>query len=218
MSRSAGAGPEGAAAGLAKTEFSFKISRRVRQRDESKERRILAATLEIVGRQGLAGLAMEAVARAAGVATGTVYTYFESKEALLNALYVATKGSIAREVFQAPGPGEPVRPAFERMCVAYLRFVVERRAELVFMQEFARSPFVSAGAREQASRAAEPLVRLLERGKAEALLKDLPTPLMIAFLQAALDGLGPHVAAEPKRGQAERHAAIARMAWDALKA
>lgn len=190
----------------------------MRQRDEAKERRILAATLEIVERQGLAGLAMEAVARAAGVATGTVYTYFENKEALLNALYLATKESLAREAFQGAAPEEAVRPAFERACVGYMRFAVERRAELVFMQQCANSPLVSEQTRERAARTAEPMVRLLERARAEGLLKDLPTPLMLTFLQGALREMAGFIGGQPKRAQGPLYATIARLAWDALKA
>ena len=51
----------------------------VKPRDEAKARDILAATLHEIEHVGLAGLSMEAVARRAGVATGTVYIYYKNK-------------------------------------------------------------------------------------------------------------------------------------------
>ena len=51
----------------------------MRQRDETKAQQILAATLDEVREVGLTGLSVEAVARRAGVATGTVYIYFKNK-------------------------------------------------------------------------------------------------------------------------------------------
>lgn len=49
---------------------------------------ILAAALRLIARFGLHNAPMSAVAREAGVAVGTVYLYFPSKEAMINALYL----------------------------------------------------------------------------------------------------------------------------------
>src|SRR5437764_270674 len=49
---------------------------------------ILAAALTLIARFGLHNTPMSAVAREAGVAVGTVYLYFPSKEAMINALYL----------------------------------------------------------------------------------------------------------------------------------
>lgn len=48
--------------------------------------RILDATLETLSRQGLHSLSMTDVCRAAGVARGTLYRYFPTKEALLEGI------------------------------------------------------------------------------------------------------------------------------------
>jgi TetR/AcrR family transcriptional regulator, repressor of fatR-cypB operon len=53
-----------------------------------KREAILAAALRLVSRMGLHNTPMSAVAREAGVAAGTLYLYFPSKEAMLNALYL----------------------------------------------------------------------------------------------------------------------------------
>ena len=53
-----------------------------------KREAILAAALRLVSRLGLHNTPMSAVAREAGVAAGTLYLYFPSKEAMLNALYL----------------------------------------------------------------------------------------------------------------------------------
>jgi AcrR family transcriptional regulator len=187
----------------------------VRTRDETKERRILASTLELVEQQGLSGLSMEAVAKAAGVAIGTVYIYFDSKEALLNALYLRTKRELSGKIFEGTAEGEPVKPAFQRMCIAYMRYVAAHRAEMVFMHQLRNSPFILEQTKELGEQAGAPLLRLLERAKKEGLLKDLPIPLMIAFLQATLTELASY-GAPGSREQTYRE--VARLVWDALKA
>jgi AcrR family transcriptional regulator len=49
---------------------------------------ILTAALGVISKFGLHNAPMSAVARDAGVAVGTVYLYFPSKEAMINALYL----------------------------------------------------------------------------------------------------------------------------------
>ena len=57
-------------------------------RSGDKREAILAAALRIIARLGLHNAPMSAVAKEAGVAAGTLYLYFPSKEAMINALYL----------------------------------------------------------------------------------------------------------------------------------
>ncbi len=50
---------------------------------------LLLAATEIIATEGVEGLTMQAVADKVGCAVGTIYTYFESKSALLSALQLA---------------------------------------------------------------------------------------------------------------------------------
>jgi TetR/AcrR family transcriptional regulator, repressor of fatR-cypB operon len=188
----------------------------VKPKDEAKARDILAATLHEVAEHGLAGLSMEAVARRAGVATGTVYVYHKSKEALLDALYLATKRELAGAIFR--DEGLPVRPAFLRMCTAFLEYLGEHRAEVVFMEQVHNSPFLSDQTKATAEAMSKPLSELLERGKRELLLKDLDTRLMISFLTGTVRELSNFVSAAPAKQRAALHERIALLCWDALKA
>lgn len=53
-----------------------------------KREAILAAALRLIARLGLHATPMSAVAKHAGVAAGTLYLYFPSKEAMINDLYL----------------------------------------------------------------------------------------------------------------------------------
>src|SRR5215218_6127000 len=54
----------------------------------SKREAILDATLRLVARTGLHNTPISAIAREAGVAVGTAYLYFASKDELINELYL----------------------------------------------------------------------------------------------------------------------------------
>jgi AcrR family transcriptional regulator len=58
------------------------------QRPADKRLAILDAAVRLIARSGLHNTPMSALAREAGVAAGTLYLYFPSKEAMINALYL----------------------------------------------------------------------------------------------------------------------------------
>ncbi len=60
--------------------------RRVMKRPDERRREILEAATELFRQRGFETTTVQAVAAAAGVAAGTVYLYFPSKEAILTAL------------------------------------------------------------------------------------------------------------------------------------
>jgi AcrR family transcriptional regulator len=69
-----------------------------------KREAILAAALRLIARFGLHNTPMSAVAREAGVAVGTVYLYFPSKEAMINALYLHVLEDRNRSLYQGADP------------------------------------------------------------------------------------------------------------------
>src|SRR3954453_6062189 len=74
-----------------------------------KREAILAAALRLIARLGLHASPMSAVAREAGVAAGTLYLYFESKEAMINALYLELLEDRTRAIVAPPPPPPPSR-------------------------------------------------------------------------------------------------------------
>jgi AcrR family transcriptional regulator len=187
----------------------------MRQKDDAKAQDILRATLDEIQDVGLAGLSIEAVARRAGVATGTVYIYFKGKDALLDALYLHTKQGFSAFVLR--DDGLPLRAAFTRMTKAYLDYIIEHNAEIVFMAQMANSPYVTEQTRETVALGARPVAVLLERGKAEQLLKNLDTSWMIAFLGGTMHAMAPLARAVPADQYPAFQECVATLCWDALK-
>lgn len=65
------------------------------------------AMVELVAERGIHGTSMSRVAKRAGVATGTAYVHYESKEALLIAAFVETKSQVAISVTRDLNPADP---------------------------------------------------------------------------------------------------------------
>ena len=63
-------------------ERSFKVGKQMDTKD--KRQAILTATMELIAEHGFHGAPALMIAKRADVATGSIYTYFENKDALIN--------------------------------------------------------------------------------------------------------------------------------------
>jgi AcrR family transcriptional regulator len=101
----------------------------------SKREAILGAALRLVARRGLHDAPMSAIAREAGVAAGTAYVYFESKDALLNALYLELEAERTAAVSEAVDPGLPSREQLRRAWSGLAAWHLEHPDASSFLQQ-----------------------------------------------------------------------------------
>jgi AcrR family transcriptional regulator len=88
---------------------------------QSTRERILDATLSVMAAQGLARLALEDVARAAGVSRQTVYRWFGSREALITAVILREEEVFIERISAAAGQHVDLRSSLEAAIAAALR-------------------------------------------------------------------------------------------------
>ena len=83
----------------------------------------MEAALACFVERGFYGTAMPQIAEKAGVASGTIYHYFDSKEALVNALYRSWKTVVAQRVFMAFPQDAGAREQFRVMWNEMIAFL-----------------------------------------------------------------------------------------------
>lgn len=88
--------------------------------DTDKRRQILEGARAVFMAAGFDGASMGEIARAAGVSKGTLYVYFESKEALFEALTIAEKSGLAEALFTLDAEDPDVRAVLTRLGRTYL--------------------------------------------------------------------------------------------------
>jgi len=99
---------------------------RWRRRKDARPEEIISAALEVFAERGFAATKLEDVARKAGVTKGTIYLYFNNKDALFKALVrqtivpVIARGEAVAEAFTGSA-----RDLFERLVREYWRVVGE---------------------------------------------------------------------------------------------
>ena len=137
-------------------------------KDPQKEKAIYRASLQLILKVGLAGIKMGQIAQAAGVATGTLYVYFSSKEDLINELYLFLKRRAMQGLLQTYSPQEAFMVNFEQIWYNYLNYNLLHPEETVFMEQYYQSPFARKEVLSERDHLLKPIFDLLERGKRNA--------------------------------------------------
>ncbi len=96
-------------------------------RGERTLRKILDAALAEFGERGFAESSIVSITSRAGVALGTFYTYFDSKEALFQALVRDMSGRVRVHVAPAFDGASDAIDAERRALKAFLEFVIENK-------------------------------------------------------------------------------------------
>jgi AcrR family transcriptional regulator len=110
-----------------RSKTSAKVAKpRWRRRKDARPEEIISAALDVFTDRGFAATKLEDVARRAGVTKGTIYLYFDSKEALFKALVrqtivpIIAQGEAIAQTFIGSA-----RELFERLVREYWRLMGE---------------------------------------------------------------------------------------------
>lgn len=165
----------------------------VRIRDEEKARdraqRILDAATELFAAQGAWATPTAAISRAAGIAEGTLFTYFRTKDALINALYTSLKAEFARELateLSALEHGTPaaMRGTLRLLWDGYLNWALAHPLKHKVMGQLRVSPALTQDSREEAARGFVALEARLREAMQAKVLRTQP----LDFLAATFSG------------------------------
>ncbi|MDA3823755.1 MAG: TetR/AcrR family transcriptional regulator [Bacteroidales bacterium] len=144
----------------------------MRVKDIHKVDLIYKSSLELIRTDGIAGLTMSKLARRAGLATGTLYIYFKSKEELLNTLYLKLNAESAERFMMGYDPEVSLQSSLKKVWLNYLKHRIEHYDESIFLEQYYRSPFISKDHLEKAESMKTPVHSLIRRGKEEGFIRD----------------------------------------------
>ena len=153
-----------------------------------KREAIMAAALELFVERGFYGTAVPEIADRAEVGAGTIYRYFESKEALVNALYRREKQRFASYTmgdFQASG----ARELFHQLWTKMAAFAVEEPKSFVFLELHHHARYLDAESRAIEHRMLELFNNVIKAAQSRGELKPCAPRLLMAICMGSFVGL-----------------------------
>ena len=149
----------------------------------------MQAALALFAERGFHGTRVPDIAERAGVATGTIYRYFETKEALVNAIYREHKGAHAEAIaklFTADLPAE------QQILAAWRAMVAAANADPVafrFLEMHHHAGYLDAESRAVTDHAMAAPLAFIAAGRAAGQLRaDLDPAILTSLVWGALVG------------------------------
>lgn len=189
----------------------------MRMKDEIKQKALINATIETVNESGLAASSVSKIAKKAGISPATLYIYYKDKDDLLSSIYLDVKKNIGLHLFNGTDMEMPLKEFLHGLWKNMFRYIRENPEEFMFVEQFSASPCSEVVDKSEIEKHYEPIIKSIEKGITEGIIKDVSIDLINLFLFTPLVALSKnmlkedHVIAEKITDQAFE------LAWDAIK-
>lgn len=191
----------------------------MRNKDEDKVQIILDAALNMIARIGLSGLKMSDLAKEAGVATGTVYIYFEDKNQLIRALYLQLVRDSTADLTVGILENDPLKIRINKMVRNYLNDNIRRPEHGAFLEQYFRSPYLQEddGTRLEEEKALQPIYQLVVEGQRQSLIKDANPEWLVLLVCGMLNEVAKQVIYTKKPITEAEWELTFSVLWDGIK-
>ncbi len=150
-----------------------------------KREAILEAALELFSERGFHGTSMPELAERAGVGAGTIYRYFDGKEALVNVLYQENKREFVRSTVDDFPFAAPAREQFHALWTRLFKFAVERPKALKFLELHHHAEYLDEESHKLETRSLDLGIGFLELTRRAQVTKDVPSAILISIVWGA---------------------------------
>jgi len=184
---------------------------------DDKRQRILTATIQLIDENGLQSTPMSAIAKRAGVAMGTIYHHFPSKEALVADLYEELTDKLGSYVLADYDAKAPVRTRLAQMVKNSIKFILQHPQEFMFWDQYAYSPYIKPLAKVDKSGWMKAMKQIFVDGQAQEILKPIDNEFLTKAVWGIISALVKgHIVGKIELKEAALETAVS-LCWDAIK-
>src|ERR1700733_10012401 len=180
-----------------------------RPKSDEKRSVILQETTRVIVMQGLSAPTM-VIAKEAGVANGSLFTYFATKTDLFNQLYLELKMEMATGAMNIPADAE-VREQFFQLWKKWMNWAISNPHKRRALAQLSVSDEITPETRAAGHKAMAPIAELLERARAKGPLQKAPMGFVVALMNSVAEATMDFMTQDP--ANAKKHSKVG---FDAL--
>lgn len=183
-------------------------------KSEDKRNAILSAAVQVFAERGL-GAPTAAITKAAGIAEGSLFTYFKTKDELINALYCELKLELADSMMSGFPRKQSVRHRLEHVWNGYVQWGVANPDQQKVLKQIQVWAGLTQESKQAGSAPFTEIQRMTEDAVAQRIYKDIPQTLIGATLIALAEMAMDFMVREPERAEMYRTGGF-EMLWAAI--
>lgn len=182
-----------------------------------KKEAILQSTLKLIGENGFHGSPMSLIAKNAGVAAGTIYHYFPSKETLIYELYADLKLKIKEAMFQGDSISTPFKERFFNLFVNLCSHYIQNPDSLTFLEQYTSSPFLKCNPVHKTKNYNQEMIDFFNFGVEKGYIKKIDDHLMAPVFHGTIISTAKHHITGRYKFTNESLINVAQIIWDGIK-
>ncbi|MCK5134141.1 MAG: TetR/AcrR family transcriptional regulator [Bacteroidales bacterium] len=165
----------------------------------NKEDKIYEAALSLFTTKGFHGTPTSAIAKTAGVANGTLFHYFKTKEELINSLYIKLKNELVVESVDGVEKIDSLKLKLEFLWSKSIHWTMTNPKKMFFIQQYMYSPYITSSTQEEVDKIKEVYVDLIKNGISKGEIKDVPIDLIYIIASQQLFGMTQYLVMNPEK-------------------
>lgn len=143
-------------------------------KEDNKEKRIFEAALKLFVENGIDNTSISLISKEAGIATGTIYLYFDNKVDLINKLYISIKKEILEIICTEPTDSTMSYDLLEKLWMDAVEWGVNNPCAYKFMMQTEISPYCNEELSAQFANYMKVLTKLVQGSVENKIFKELP--------------------------------------------
>ena len=169
-----------------------------RAKSPEKRQAILRAAVHEIAQAGL-GASTAKIAKAAQIAEGTLFTYFPTKNALLNELYIELKGDVYRRIHANFPHKAELRLRARHVWTETLHWALEAPEERKVSLQLNVSDVVTQATREHVGSQSGALAQTASEVALRGVFRELPPGFALSVMGAMQDAVIDTIAKTPRQ-------------------
>jgi AcrR family transcriptional regulator len=183
-------------------------------KSEEKRNAIMSAAARVIATEGL-GAPTAVIAREAGVANGTLFTYFETKAELFNALYLELKGEMALASLKGLPATADLQKQLHSVWSRSMAWAMANPEKRRALAQLSVSDEITPASRAAGHKTMAAIADLMERSRANGPLRSAPMGLVVAIMNAVGDATMDFMIRDPANAKKHAKAGLAAL-WRIL--
>ena len=183
-----------------------------------KKDKIFDAALNLFTTKGFHGTPTSEIAKIAGVANGTLFHYFKTKEDLINNLYLNVKNDMVEESVNGIENIESLKLKLEFLGSKTIQWAMSNPQKIFFIQQYMYSPYITTNTQEEVDKIKEVYINLIQSGIDKGEIRDIPVELIYIIATQQLFGMIQYLVINPEKYHDSKFMNIAfNLFYDILK-
>ncbi|WP_372943201.1 TetR/AcrR family transcriptional regulator [Shewanella sp.] len=185
-----------------------------------KKQAILDSALQLFVSKGFSATSTASIAKAAGVATGTLFHHFPTKNDIMNQLFLYIKQEFANNMVSNTQLSGDVEKDANNLWQKAIDWAIAQPLKQLFFLQYSMSADIDIAVRKQAMMSILGfVVELIEQGKQQGIIANFPNELLLENCHGQYLAAIRYFTDNPQLGNDPKHrSASFKLFWHAMKA